>query len=203
MRTRTITAKQRGFTLIEFLVVVVIVAAMVAILLPALQQSREQARRTQCRDNLKQFGLALHNYNESHRTFPPGVITRSSDTRQGLHSGLVFLLPMLGHESIYNQYDFDVPWTAPKNLSVAEVNLEVFRCPNTGGVVPQTAGINVGSTDYAFSKGPSAQLCVRDQSEGMFDVNSLVRINDVSDGLSNTFAIGEAASDHLLPAESP
>jgi prepilin-type N-terminal cleavage/methylation domain-containing protein len=192
----------KGFTLIELLVVIAILATLVALLLPAMQQSRESARRVQCRSNLKQLGLALHNYHELHRTFPPGVIARDDDLSHGLHSGLTFLLPMLERTNVYSKYNFDLPWSDPANVSVANVNIPVLRCPNAGGTVPQTAGIQAGGTDYAFSKGPNAVLCLRAQSEGMFDVNSLVRTSAVTDGLSNTFAMGEAASHASLRANA-
>ena len=192
----------KGFTLIELLVVIAILATLVALMLPAVQQARESARRVQCRSNLKQLGLALHTYHELHRTFPPGVIARNDDLTQALHSGLTFLLPMLERTNVYNRYNFDLPWSDPANISAANVNISVLRCPNAGGTVPQTGGIQAGGTDYAFSKGPNAVLCLRAQSEGMFDVNSLVRTSAVTDGLSNTFAMGEAASHSSLRAGS-
>jgi len=151
---------------------------------------------------LRQLGLALHNYHDQHRTFPPGVIARNDDLSNALHSGLTFLLPMLDQANVYNRYNFDISWSDPANVSAANVNIPVLRCPNAGGMIPQTAGIQVGGTDYAFSKGPNAALCLQAQGGGMFDVNSLVRTSNVTDGLSNTFAMGEAASHASLRAEA-
>ena len=130
------------------------------------------------------------------------MIARNNDLSSALHSGLTFLLPMLDQANVYNRYDFDGSWSDPANVSAANVNISVLRCPNAGVKIPQTAGIQVGGTDYAFSKGPNAALCLRSQGGGMFDVNSLVRTSDVTDGLSNTFAMGEAASHASLRAEA-
>ena len=202
MQRRNVRISAKGFTLIELLVVIAIIATLIALLLPAVQQARESARRIQCRNNLKQLGLALHGYHEQHRTFPPGVIARNNDLSRALHSGLTFLLPMLEQANVYKRYNFDISWSDPANVSAANVNIPILRCPNAGNTVPQTAGIQVGGTDYAFSKGPNAALCLRAQKEGMFDVNSMIRTADVTDGLSNTFAMGEAASHSSLRAGS-
>jgi len=202
MRHRNAGISPKGFTLIELLVVIAIIASLIALLLPAVQQAREAARRTQCRNNLRQLGLAMHNYHENHRSFPPGVIARTDDLSKGLHSGLTLMLPMLDQSTIYNRYNFNLPWSVPANVDVSNVNIPILRCPNAGNPVPQTSGIKIGGTDYAFSKGPSATLCLRSQRGGMFDINSHVRTADVTDGLSNTFAMGEAASDSSLKAAS-
>jgi prepilin-type N-terminal cleavage/methylation domain-containing protein len=193
----------RGFTLIELLVVIAIIAILVALLLPAVQQAREAARRAHCRNNLKQMGIALHDYHEIHKTLPPGVVTDSNDLRDGWHSGLTLLLPHLEEQTIHNQFDFNLSWREPINIAAANAHVNTFRCPSSGGEVLQNGGIPLPATDYAFSKGPYAYLCLRGVGGGMFDVNSFVRFADVRDGLSQTFAMGEAVSSASLEALPP
>ena len=101
----------RGFTLIELLVVIAIIAILIALLLPAVQQAREAARRTQCRNNLHQIGLALHNYHDTHSMFPPGEINGAAvgcNTSLSCHMASVFvlILPYLDGSAVYNAYNF-------------------------------------------------------------------------------------------------
>ena len=194
---------RRGFTLIELLVVIAIIAILVALLLPAVQQAREAARRLQCKNNLKQMGLALHNYHGTYNTFPPGVIAKSDNLQNAMHSGLTLLLPQLEQGTVSARYDFDLSWRDPANVAVTNVAISVFRCPTAGAPVPQSGGYPLPGTDYAFSKGPRAYLCLRGVGGGMFDVNSRIRTADVLDGLSNTFAMGEAATAANLAAQAP
>ncbi|MES2789749.1 MAG: DUF1559 domain-containing protein [Planctomycetota bacterium] len=135
-------AAQRGFTLIELLVVIAIIAVLIALLLPAVQQAREAARRSQCKNNLKQLGLGLHNYLDTHSTFPPAylVVTSPGFNVQGMG---VMLLPFLDQAPLYNKYDSKVPpiteasgfghsaTTIAANIAVISTPLTVFQCPST------------------------------------------------------------------------
>ena len=132
----------RGFTLIELLVVIAIIAILIALLLPAVQQAREAARRTQCRNNLKQIGLALHNYHDTFRLFPPGVI-RDGQNNSEAWGWTVFILPFLEQANLYNQLDPDTyrlrdllaglnpTYPAPTaNAAILQNPLSVFICPS-------------------------------------------------------------------------
>tara|TARA_R110002095_G_scaffold215334_1_gene209159 strand:+ start:508 stop:1512 length:1005 start_codon:yes stop_codon:yes gene_type:complete len=102
--------KQKGFTLIELLVVIAIIAILIALLLPAVQQAREAARRSTCKNNLKQIGLALHNYHETHRVFPSSVASPGASPSSGIitnATGWIMLLPFLDQATLYQKYDFD------------------------------------------------------------------------------------------------
>jgi len=118
----------RGFTLIELLVVIAIIAVLIALLLPAVQQAREAARRTQCKNNLKQMGLALHNYESTHRVFPPSRIAISTPFYEG--SWTIMCLPYFDQAPMYNQYNFNLSWTDPLNLPVTSTKLAMFVCPS-------------------------------------------------------------------------
>ncbi|GAB4147156.1 MAG: hypothetical protein Tsb009_20190 [Planctomycetaceae bacterium] len=197
-----ISRRQRAFTLIELLVVIAIIAILIALILPAVQQAREAARRAQCKNNLRQMAIGLHNYLEAHGSFPPGIVASSDDMTNAMHSGLTLLLPFIEQENVYKQYDFNRPWSDPVNLNATRTRIPVFLCPDAGGPVPQTGGLELPATDYAFCKGSRAALCLGSQQNGMFDVNSRTRPAMVKDGLANTFAMGEASSLASLSAEA-
>jgi prepilin-type N-terminal cleavage/methylation domain-containing protein len=188
--------RRKAFTLIELLVVIAIIAVLLGLLLPAVQKVRAAAQRIQCANNLKQLGLALHHYHDARGSFPPGVVADSSDLRNGKYSGLVFLLPFLEQDALYQRYNFNVPWKAAENLPLAPMRVPTFLCPSNSEEVPQNGGIGGAPTHYAFSKGAQAHLsrdgAIRPGS-GLFDVNGSRRIADVRDGTTNTFAMGEAA----------
>ncbi|MES2789336.1 MAG: DUF1559 domain-containing protein [Planctomycetota bacterium] len=132
----------RGFTLIELLVVIAIIAVLIALLLPAVQQAREAARRTQCRNNLKQLGLALHNYHDAVNAFPPGnVVPEPGSTNRGA-SWITRLLPMMDQAAAYNQMVFsNTDWTmqngnANRNWSITNtLRMPALNCPSS--VLPQ------------------------------------------------------------------
>lgn len=139
---------RKAFTLIELMVVIAIIALLIAILLPAVQQAREAARQTQCKNNLKQIGLALHNYESSHNVFPPSCIVNPfvngsaygisyGDSLRVGPSGFawgVSLLPYIEQATVYNQFDPNSPCWAPVNALPARTRLAAFLCPSaTGG----------------------------------------------------------------------
>lgn len=145
--------KKSGFTLIELLVVIAIIAILIALLLPAVQQAREAARRSTCKNNMKQLGLALHNYHETHKVFPPGAVNPGSrrcasiysDDNVLNHTCYQMLLPFLDQAPLYNLYNWSIPSgpahytgdcahtvppTTSNQFSVLDANLPVFVCPS-------------------------------------------------------------------------
>lgn len=201
---------RRAFTLIELLVVMAILAVLMALLLPAVQQAREAARRTQCRNNLKQLGLALHNYADVATAFPPGRIvylsptddlTASANGNASTGNGNCFsafaqLLPQLDQSVMYNQINFNTgPDTAPNN-NIADIQPAVFVCPSDSGVSALAQGTGfVGVTNYVMNTGTTFPVSPRNPSgvsvTGVFFENSKVRIGDVSDGTSQTVCLSE------------
>ncbi|GIX05360.1 MAG: prepilin-type N-terminal cleavage/methylation domain-containing protein [Planctomycetaceae bacterium] len=133
-------SSRRGFTLIELLVVIAIIAILIALLLPAVQQAREAARRTQCRNNLKQLGLAFHNYHDNFNMFPPGYILVVPDPIMNVKSANIMLLPYLDQAPLYNQINQNIPLAngltavptaaAAANEALARTIIPVFMCPS-------------------------------------------------------------------------
>ena len=202
--------EKRGFTIIELLVVIAIIAVLVSLLLPAVQQAREAARRTACKNNLKQLALAMHNYESTYQVFPPGYIHRfgpiGSPEELANHAGLAWgamLLPNLDQASLFAEFDSRVPIWDSVNLEPREVFLQVFLCPSDtyseGTFVVRDDSVDpveqYAGASYAANWGPSDALVNLDdtplQSQGVFYRNSSTRVRDISDGLSNTLAIGE------------
>ena len=178
--------RRRGFTLIELLVVVSIIAVLIALLLPAVQSSRETARMTQCRNHLLQLGLALGNYASSHGVFPPGVVDPAgpiSNMPQGYHMGwAVQILPFLEEGSLHRRIDFRQGVYAPANATAMATQVKVFLCPSD------------------WRPGPMSYMgCHHDveapidaDNHGVLYLNSRIAYDDITDGPAYTILLGEA-----------
>jgi len=180
--------KRRGFTLIELLVVIAIIAVLVAILLPAVQQAREAARASSCRNNMKQLGVAMHNYHEAHSCFPFG----QGGTGNG-YSAISQMLPYLDQQALYNKIDFNslvapTPPAADPNAVMRKTELSVLRCPSD---FPNTMPQQGGAVNYYGNKGTTIFWQDETKTNGLFIPKKCVRIADVTDGLSNTAAFTE------------
>jgi prepilin-type N-terminal cleavage/methylation domain-containing protein len=201
----------RGFTLIELLVVIAIIAILIALLLPAVQQAREAARRTQCKNHLKQIGLALHNYHDVYDLLPPGWL---DDPALGLpaaphpsrYAWPVSLLPMIEqtalHDALDPRNDLIDALKVPAKLALMQQPLSVFRCPSDTGpalndlrpmhdnvTLHQVALSNYVGAYHAGGIGTQAP------ANGIFFLNSSVGFRDVPDGLSNTIVVSERVYD--------
>lgn len=185
LSTTSSAHQRRGFTLIELLVVISIIAILVGLLLPAVQQAREAARRTQCRNNLRQLGIALHSYHDLHRSLPPGsiVLPDNFPIQTGWGWG-AFLLPHLDQTPLYSQLDFDDRTLVDGNRPLVGTALPIFRCHTDPApeairvATPSNPQAAVAHGNYAGS-GP------------MLHELSSVRFRDVTDGLSQTWLVGE------------
>jgi prepilin-type N-terminal cleavage/methylation domain-containing protein/prepilin-type processing-associated H-X9-DG protein len=215
--------RQRGFTLIELLVVIAIIAVLIGLLLPAVQKVREAANRLACANNLKNLGLALHNYHGDHGNFPPGAVGPRPPFPQyaGLkHHGLgTYLLPYLEQQALASQYRWDVSWFDPPNQPVVNTQVKIWQCPSAqvnrimDGSLPTVvpppsepfngtaacgdyAGMGYVHADLADSGLIDPLSGPRDERgnyEGVFPINGTRRLADILDGTSNTILMAECA----------
>ena len=203
-----------GFTLVELLVVIAIIGVLVALLLPAVQMARESARRMKCGNQLKQFGLAMHNYETVHKTFPAGHMFRGNfdgnpnDEKGGSGFGWgTAILPFMEQSTLYSQFDFNYPITnnnPSRNLTTAQTHLPNFGCPSdlkpknwTDGQVTNsaTSSYKACGTSYdSWQGGAVGSTPNRQRFNGMFDRDNRppLRITEITDGTSNQFMIAEA-----------
>ena len=215
--------KRRGFTLIELLVVIAIIAVLIGLLVPAVQKVREAANRLACTNNLKNLGLALHNYHGDRGEFPPGAVGPRAPFPQyaGLkrHSLGTYLLPYLEEQSLSSQYRWDVSWFDPPNQPVVNKQLKMWQCPSAQAnrimdgslstVTPPPGERFSGYAscgDYAGMLGVHPELVnrgvidppggPRDEAgyyEGAFEINRTTRLADILDGTSQTILMAECA----------
>ena len=201
--------RKNAFTLIELLVVIAIIAVLIALLLPAVQQAREAARRSQCKNNMKQLGLALHNYHDSANVFPPAMWWYGNVSYVGgsatqvnsmgpswIHS----ILPNLDQAPLFNQSNFNAPLNHATNQAVISRIVPPLLCPsdpNATAANPYTeygfpmARGNYAASGYGAASGTDWHRNTRIEDRGLMGYSSRSRIADVTDGTSNTVAVWE------------
>ena len=189
--------RRNGFTLVELLVVIAIIGVLIALLLPAVQQAREAARRLHCVNNMKQLGLAVHNYHDTFGCLPLNPRYVILGTTNGC-SANVALLPYLEEKNLYDQYDMTKPYNDPVNLALKDLMPKTFVCPSDPvGGQPSTYGANIPASDYewvTYAKNP-VEYRVSVNSDAMFSPLSNkgpIRFRNVTDGLPNTMAAYES-----------
>jgi prepilin-type N-terminal cleavage/methylation domain-containing protein len=187
-----------GFTLIELLVALAIIGTLSAILLPAVQQAREASRRLACSNNLRQLGVALHNFHSAHRQFPPG----RGDPLPGVFSAHAYLLEHLEQTSVRQVIDFrrapttftvagGVVHDGAANLPAATARLSVLQCPSDA-LAAGVPGSEFGSTNYAATTGSGLkQWGSLTDADGVFFKGSQIGLRDITDGSTHTVAMSE------------
>jgi prepilin-type N-terminal cleavage/methylation domain-containing protein len=189
---------RNGFTLIELLVVIAIIAVLIGLLLPAVQKVREAAARLQCTNHLKQLGLALHNYHDAKKKFPPAAITTPKQ-----HSLYAHILPQLEQGNLANQYTWTANWDDSVNRPAIKIPVSVLQCPSTPDAFrtdTHPSGFPLAITDYTPTTGVSGNLysagyagTAPANKNGFLETDRQNTMADIKDGTSNTIVITENA----------
>ncbi|MBI3412016.1 MAG: DUF1559 domain-containing protein [Planctomycetes bacterium] len=191
-----------AFTLIELLVVIAIISVLIGLLVPAVQKVREAAARTQCRNNLKQIGLALHNYHDVYKVFPPGYTSNvnpadNSDLGPGW-GWATHILDFIEQNNLKTRIRIDLDIGDPLNAPVRTTSIAIYLCPSDMPPPSFTAAgtnVDVASSSYAACFGQPEITDDPSKGDGIFYRNSKVRIAMILDGTSNTLMVGERSSN--------
>ncbi len=205
---RTSARWQRGFTLIELLVVIAIIGILIALLLPAVQQAREAARQTQCKNNLKQISLALHNYLDAHRRFPPAATLPLNRVSPAPWSAQARLLPYLEQTALHNLIDWSQQNEFTSNQLVCRTRVAIYQCPSEiNDRARVTTAIVHYPLNYNFNQGTwfNFDPVSGRFGDGAFHPNQAMKDADFQDGMSNTLcaAEGKAYQPNLWDTMNP
>ena len=203
----------KAFTLVELLVVIAIIGILVSLLLPAVQAAREAARRMSCYNNLKQIGLALHNYHDANKSLPMGWIGVDQATRQPHALGqpgwgwAARVLPFLEQSNVESLLNGNLPITDPSNQAARDTHLALYRCPSDANsreffdLTGSMPTVRIPTANYVGMAGTqelanceTLAIGLQCRTDGIFYHNSSTQFRDITDGLSNTFMVGERNS---------
>jgi prepilin-type N-terminal cleavage/methylation domain-containing protein/prepilin-type processing-associated H-X9-DG protein len=198
-------SERRGFTLIELLVVIAIIAVLIALLLPAVQAAREAARRAQCVNNLKQIGLAMHNYISAINVLPPGRVNSHITGMGNCWGAYAEILPQLDQQALFSAFNFNLPPDTDPTTTLAAANvtgfstfLTVLLCPSdSSAVLVSVSNGNYATHNYPMSTGSGYSVVqfpappLTDVPNGVLFENSAISPAAITDGMSNTVAVAE------------
>ncbi|TWT34839.1 DUF1559 domain-containing protein [Blastopirellula retiformator] len=207
-----VNLSRRGFTLVELLVVIAIIGVLIALLLPAVQQAREAARRMSCQNNLKQLALALHNYESAHRCLPPSrldpdvEIYDNTGNDSAYQSWTTLILPMIEQGNLSDLIDYKQAWSASANRPAVSQQLDAFQCPSTPGSdrvdsfwVAGAAAGDYGSINEVKKKVYTNVLGLANPGSaaraGVLSKAVKNQLRDIIDGTSNTLMVAEKSGN--------
>ena len=194
---------RRGFTLVELLVVIAIIGSLVALLLPAVQATREAARRTHCMNNLHQIGIGLSGFHEVNGAFPVGSYRHSKSGGKLRIAWSVFLLPFIERQNTWERFDIELPFQAVENAEAARERVDTYLCPSTSTLAWDRVGETVGDVDGDGVDEPGDWLAVTDYGgvngsgnlmppqNGAMLYDNGVSVRQITDGASHTILVAE------------